>query len=290
MKPYLGGESEDFSQALTLRVGSKILSLDRPLLMGTLNITPDSFYAASRISIPDEILNRVRTMREEGMDILDLGAMSSRPGAEMICEAEETDRLLPVLEAIRKNNPDLIISIDSFRSNVIKQAARVGIEIANDISAGMLDPMMPPTVKALNLTYILMHMPGNPLTMQKHTHYHHLRQDILQYLQQKVAEMRSLCITDLIIDPGIGFGKTTAQNFELIKHLSDFKLMGVPLLIGISRKSFIWKTLKGNSESALNGTSFMHAYCLQNGANILRVHDVHSAMECIKLHQEIKKY
>ncbi|HEV7347215.1 dihydropteroate synthase [Telluribacter sp.] len=268
----------------TLNVGGRLVELSPPVVMGILNITPDSFFKGGRVSShADEVLQRAGSMREQGAGILDVGGYSTRPGAREISPAEEQDRVLPVIETIRKNLPDLLISVDTFRAGVAREAVRAGAHIINDVAGGNLDQAMFATVAELKVPYILMHMRGTPQTMTKLTQYDRLVPDILRELQKKVAELRQLGVADIIVDPGIGFAKTGAQNFKLLQNLGEFHQLGCPLLVGISRKSFIWRTLGHTAEEALNGTTVLNTLALQQGADILRVHDVREAAEAVKL-------
>ncbi|GAB3182198.1 dihydropteroate synthase [Telluribacter humicola] len=270
----------------TLNVGGRIVELSTPLVMAILNITPDSFFTGGRVSTdPDEVVQRAGEMHEHGAAILDVGGYSTRPGAQEVSQAEELDRVLPVVETIHKHLPDALISIDTFRSGVAMEAVRAGAAIINDVSGGTLDAAMFDTVAALKVPYILMHMRGTPQTMTKLTHYERLVPDILKELQQKLVELRQKGVADVIIDPGFGFAKTVAQNFRLMNNLREFHQLGCPLLIGISRKSMVWRTLGVTAEEALNGTTVLNTLALQQGANILRVHDVREAVEAVKLWQ-----
>jgi dihydropteroate synthase len=251
--------------------------------MGILNVTPNSFHDGGKHSDEKTLLNHVEKMIIEGAAFIDIGAYSSKPGAEFVSEAEEMRRLVPVLELVLKYFPETLISVDTFRSNVAKTAIETGACMVNDISAGTLDSIMMESVAKLRVPYIMMHMKGNPQTMQSLAHYSNITKEMLYYFSEKVAQARSFGINDLIIDPGFGFAKTVEQNFEVMNNLELFQMVELPLLVGVSRKSMIYKTLETSAEQALNGTSVLNTIALQKGANILRVHDVKEAMECIKL-------
>lgn len=272
----------------TLNCKGKLLVADRPIVMGIINITPDSFYSGSRTR-EDEVLFRAETMVNEGATILDIGGQSTRPRSEQVPVEEELRRVLPAIEAIHKKFPGQIISIDTFYAKVVKEAVDAGAGIVNDISAGMMDKDLLSTVAKLNVPYVLMHMLGNPQTMQDHPVYKNVTLDVFDFLHFKIAELTKLGINDVIIDPGFGFGKTAAHNFQLLKELSFFKQLNKPVLAGLSRKATIYKTLGITSEEALNGTSVMNTIALMNGANILRVHDVKEAVQAVKLFMEYKK-
>lgn len=256
--------------------------------MAILNITPDSFYKGSRVESGD-VLSIAEKMLAEGADILDIGAMSSRPGAEEIPTTEELERLIPAVKSIRKEYPNALLSIDTYRSDVVRAVATEGADIINDISAGTIDDQLYSAVAECNLPYIMMHMQGRPETMQNAPSYDDVVLEVMCFLSQRIFTAREHGVRDLVIDPGIGFGKTIAHNFKLIKHLKSFEIYDLPILMGISRKSFLYKILDTSPEQALNATSAMHMLCLQNGANILRVHDVREAVECVQLYEEYKK-
>jgi len=255
--------------------------------MGILNITPDSFYQNSRIQTENELIKKAEQMIAEGADILDIGGYSTRPGASDISIDEEIERVLSAIKPIRKSHPEVILSIDTFRSEVAKVAIQEGTNIINDVSGGNLDTQMFQTVAELDVPYILMHMRGTPATMTKLSNYNHLITDIYQELQSKLKVLKFLGIKDLILDVGFGFAKTIPQNYELLKNLSYFKNLEYPLLAGISRKSMIYKSLNIEPSEALNGTTALNMIALQNGASILRVHDVHEAKQCVELHKRL---
>ena len=277
-----------FVQKKYINCRGQLLNLSQPVVMGIVNITPDSFYAASRCVDEKSILNRVENIINEGGKIVDLGAYSSRPGAEHISQEEEIKRLLPALQIIRKHFPDIPISIDTFRASVAKKTVEEGeADIINDISGGNMDDMMFDTIAQLNVPYILTHIQGTPQTMQNEPLYDDLMRDITIWFAQKINLLRSKGVNDIIIDPGFGFGKTLDQNYLLMKKLSSFAVFELPLLVGISRKSMIYKLLDTTPEQSLNGTSVLNTIALQNGANILRVHDVKNAVECVNLTRKI---
>lgn len=265
-----------------------LIDFSTPKIMGILNLTPDSFFAGSRVQEVDQALSRTELMLKEGATFLDLGGYSSRPGAEDISEEVEKMRVVPIIEAISKNFPEALISIDTFRSGVAKSAVEAGAAIINDISAGLLDESMLELVAEKQVPYIMMHMRGNPVTMSRMTDYKNLTEEILFYFSLRIAEARKYGIIDIIADPGFGFAKTVTQNFELLSNYNALKVLEIPLLAGISRKSMIWKTLGINAEAALNGTTALHMIALESGANILRVHDVGEALECIRLWEALK--
>lgn len=266
----------------------QLVDLEQPRIMGILNITPDSFYDGGRKHSLSQRLTHAEQMLKEGADFIDVGAYSSRPGATDITEETELARLMPVVEAILREFPSAILSVDTFRSRIAREAVTAGAAMVNDISAGNLDPGMIPSVAELQVPYIMMHMKGTPQNMKEQTDYQNLLQDILYYFSQKILAARNAGINDLIIDPGFGFSKTIRQNFELLSHLELFGILELPLLCGLSRKSMIYKTLGTGPEEALNGTSVLNTLSLTKGANILRVHDVREAVECVKLLSHLK--
>ncbi|MDU8886000.1 dihydropteroate synthase [Yeosuana sp. MJ-SS3] len=268
---------------MTINCKGKLIDLSTSHVMGILNVTPDSFYDGGQFNTEKNILNQVEKMLEEGATFIDVGAYSSRPNAEHISEEEEQNRILPILSLILKEYPETLISIDTFRSNVAKQCIENGAALINDISAGNLDKNMFKTIAELKVPYVMMHMKGTPQTMKDLTDYDNLTHDILFYFSEKIAEARSLGIIDLIVDPGFGFAKTLEQNYELLGKLELFNMLELPILVGLSRKSMIYKTLENDAQLALNGTTVLNTVALQKGASILRVHDVKEAMECIKL-------
>lgn len=272
----------------TINVRGQLLDLSSPCVMGILNVTPDSFYAESRKQSDEEILRRADEILEQGATIIDIGAYSSRPGANEVSPEEETERLTHALSIIRKAHPDAIISIDTFRASVAETCVRdFGADIINDISGGELDKDMFQTVARLQVPYILMHMKGTPQNMQQDTHYDNLLADILQYFGRKIDELHELGVNDIILDPGYGFAKTLEQNYQLLREQESLLQFGLPLLVGISRKSMIYRLLGTTPQEALNGTSVLNTIALTKGANILRVHDVREAMETIAITQNL---
>lgn len=258
-------------------------SLDSPWVMGILNITPDSFYAASRMEQPNSLLGQAEKMLADGAKILDIGGYSSRPGAAHISEAEELERVLPAIQAVVHEFPEAYLSIDTFRAEVARAAVGEGAAIVNDISGGNLDDGMFETVATLGVPYILMHMKGTPQNMVKQSQYDHLIHDIYSYFSHKVRQLHSLGVSDVILDPGFGFAKTREQSYELLRNLGYFHNIKLPLLAGVSRKSMIYKELGITPEEALNGTTALNMIALINGASILRVHDIQPAVEAVKL-------
>ncbi len=268
---------------MTLNCHGRLIDLGTPRIMGILNSTPDSFYAGSRVPGPDQALARVESMLGEGATFLDLGGYSTRPGADQVSEDEELKRVVPLVEGLVTAFPEALISIDTFRSRVAREALEAGAALVNDISAGHHDPAMLPMIAEKKVPFVMMHMRGTPADMASRTDYDDLVGEILYYFSERLAAVRALGITDVVADPGFGFAKTREQNFELLANLQAFTELGVPLLAGISRKSMIWKTLGVEPAQALNGTTALHMLALQAGANILRVHDVKEAMECLRL-------
>jgi dihydropteroate synthase len=272
-----------------INAGGTLLDLKIPKVMGILNITPDSFYKGSRYTSETEIVEAARVMINEGADILDIGGYSSRPGATHISEKEEHGRVISSIKIVKREFPGSIISVDTFRSGIAREAVLdAGAAIINDISAGDADKEMFRTVEQLDVPYIMMHMKGDPSTMQKNPVYDDIAGDILKYFAAKIYALRSAGVKDLIIDPGFGFGKTTAQNFELLSRLNDLQVTGLPIMIGISRKSMIWRTLEITADEALNGSTALHTAALLKGADILRVHDVKEAVQVVRLVSKLK--
>ena len=255
--------------------------------MGILNVTPNSFYDGGKFTDDKQVLCHVEKMLADGATFIDVGGYSSKPNAELVSEAEELSRVLPIIQKITKEFPKTIISIDTFRSEVARQSIENGAAIINDISAGSLDENMMQTVAKLRVPYIMMHMKGNPQTMQSIANYENIVKEMLFYFSEKVALARSFGINDLIIDPGFGFAKTIEQNFEVLNKLELFQMLELPLLIGVSRKSMVYKTLGTTSEFALNGTTSLNTIGLMKGAKILRVHDVAAAAECVQLFNKL---
>ena len=273
--------------ARTLNCAGNLIDLSTPKVMGILNLTPDSFYEGSRFSSNKKLLLHVEKMLQEGATFIDVGGYSSRPGADFVSEEEEHTRVVPAIEQIVKEFPEVLLSIDTFRSGVAKAGVEAGAVMVNDISGGDLDKKMLPTVAKLQVPYIMMHMRGTPQTMTKFTDYDNVTRDIVAYFSEKIALTNKLGLNDLVIDPGFGFAKTRQQNFELLNHISHLKILEKPLLVGISRKSMIYKTLKTTPEKALNGTTVLNTVALLKGASILRVHDVKEAVEAIQLVKSI---
>jgi dihydropteroate synthase len=272
---------------MTINCKGKLIDLTTPKVMGILNLTPDSFYDGGKYQDENGILLQVEKMLAEGATFIDVGAYSSRPGAKHISEEEELQRIVPIVKKLVAKFPNILLSIDTFRSEVAKQCVESGAALINDISAGEMDVEMMQTTADLNVPYIMMHMNGTPQNMQKNPIYNNVTQDLLYYFSEKIALARSFGINDVIIDPGFGFGKTNTHNFQLLNELELFKNIKLPMLIGLSRKSMIHKTLNTDAQNALNGTTSLNTISLFKGANILRVHDVKEAMECITLTQTL---
>ncbi len=266
----------------TLNCKGRLLEIDQPIVMGILNITPDSFYHGSRIN-SDEVLRKAELMLTEGATILDIGGQSTRPGSEQIGADEELKRIITSIENLHKYFPEAIISVDTYHSKVAKEAVAAGASIINDISGGNLDANMLNTVANFKVPYICMHMKGTPETMQQNANYEDVAKEVLDHFIQKTDACKKAGINDIIVDPGLGFAKTINQNFQLLKHLSVLNILDKPVLVGLSRKSTIYKTLNTTPEKALNGSTVLHTIALLNGANILRVHDVKEAVEAIEL-------
>lgn len=273
----------------TINAGGRLLDLQTPVVMGILNATPDSFYAGSRTQTEAEIAARVHQIVDEGAGIIDVGAYSSRPGADDVPAEEEARRLRHALDIVRREAPDAIISVDTFRADVAKMCVEEGgAHIINDISGGTLDKNMFRTVARLRVPYILMHIQGEPHTMQQAPHYDNLEQEVFLFLSQRVDQLRQLGVADIILDPGFGFGKTLAHNYELMNRLEDFREFDLPLLVGISRKSMIYKLLGTTPVEALGGTIALNTIALMKGAHILRVHDVRAAVETVRIVETMK--
>ena len=273
---------------LTLNCKGQLLVIDSPVVMGILNTTPDSFYAGSRMQHTDALLRKAETMITDGAAILDIGGQSTRPNSERIGEEEELKRVIPAVERIHRNFPEQIISIDTFYAAVAKEAVSAGAGIVNDVSAGTLDQNLLPTVASLGVPYVLMHMLGTPQTMQQNPVYNQVTLDVFDKLSFQVKKLQQAGINDIIVDPGFGFGKTIRHNFQLLQDLSFFKQLQKPLLVGLSRKATVYKTLHTTPDKALNGTTVLHTIALLNGANLLRVHDVKEAKEAIDLYRAYK--
>lgn len=275
---------------LYINIWGKLLDLSSTKVMGIINVTPDSFYKGSRFTSETDIINAAIKMVEDGADMLDVGGYSSRPGAADIPVSEERNRVIRAIKLIRRELPDLIISVDTFRADIAREAIEeCGVHIINDISAGGADKKMFSLVAKLNVPYIMMHMKGNPRTMQNKPVYDDVVADILRWFGDRIFSLRSMGVKDIIIDPGFGFGKTIKHNFEILRRLNDFSVAGLPVLVGISRKSMIWKTLGITPDEALNGSSVLNAVALLNGADILRVHDVKEAVQVAILINNLMK-
>lgn len=271
----------------TINCKGQLVDLSTPRVMGILNVTPDSFYSGNRFNSDKEVLRQAEKLLEEGADFIDVGGYSSRPDAADVTLTEELQRVIPAVELILKNFPNALLSIDTFRSAIAQEAIEAGAALVNDISAGGLDPAMLSTVGRLQVPYIMMHMRGTPQTMQQHTDYENLLETVIYYFTERMAAARKEGIHDLIIDPGYGFAKTVEQNFELLKQSDLLLSLESPILVGLSRKSMIYKSLSIPPEEALNGTTVLHTVALQKGASILRVHDVKEAVECVRLWQQL---
>ena len=273
---------------MEINIKGNLLDLNKPKIMGILNVTPDSFFDGGLYNTEKKVDIQVMKMIEDGMDILDVGGYSSRPGAKEISINEEIDRVIPVVKFIRKTYPELILSVDTFRSEVARNCLDLGIDIINDISAGCIDKNILDVVAEYNCPYIMMHMKGTPKTMQVNPEYENLIKELLIYFAKRIYLAREKGIIDIIVDPGFGFGKTLDHNYTIMKKIENFKLLDLPILVGISRKSFITKQLDIDKKDSLNGTTALNMYFLEKNINILRVHDVKEAKECIMLHEKIK--
>jgi dihydropteroate synthase len=276
-----------FQKKLTLNAGGKLIDLRRPAVMGIINLTPDSFFAGSRRQHPEDALRQAEKMVADGAAFIDLGAYSSRPGAADISVQEETDRLLPALEAIVSGLPDAVISVDTFRAKVAEAAIGAGARLINDISGGELDDAMFATVARLRVPYILMHMKGDPQTMNRQAVYTDVFSEVFNYFITKYHQLKQLGVVDVIIDPGFGFAKTAEHSYALLERLNEFDMLELPILAGVSRKRMIYGVLGGTAEDALNGTTVLNTIALLRGAHILRVHDVKEAVEAVKLVQQL---
>ncbi len=280
-------EKETFMEALSpkyINVNGSLFDLSTPRIMGILNVTPDSFYSGSRMQTEAEITGRIHRILDEGADMIDIGAYSSRPNAEHVSSHGEMERLRVGLELLRKIHPEAIVSVDTFRADVARMCVEeYGVAIINDIAAGEMDADMFRTVAELNVPYIMMHMQGTPQSMQQHPHYDNLLKEVFMYFALKVQQLRNLGVKDIILDPGFGFGKTIEHNYELLAHLEEFRIFELPLLVGVSRKSMIYRLLGNTPHEALNGTTALNTISLMKGADILRVHDIREAVETVKL-------
>jgi len=271
-----------------LNCRGQLLDLSSPQVMGIINVTPDSFYDSGKLKSGNDVLLLCEMMLKEGAVILDVGGMSTRPGADEVSEHEELKRVIPMIELIHKNFSEAIISVDTWRSKIAEEAVNAGASIVNDISAGRFDENFLPTVSKLKVPYILMHIQGTPQTMQRDPTYNDVVKEVFDFLKEKVFHLHQLGIQDIIVDPGFGFGKTVEHNFQLLNHLEVFKILGLPILAGLSRKSMICKVLKVNPDKALNGTTALNAIALMKGTLLLRVHDVKEAREVIELIEMFK--
>lgn len=274
---------------MTINCKGILIDLYKPKVMGILNVTPDSFYDGGKFKDDTSILKQTEKLLGEGATFVDLGAISSRPDATDISEEEELRRVLPIVNLLINAFPDINLSIDTFRSLVARRCLESGASMINDISAGNMDRQMMQTISDFKVPYVIMHMRGTPQNMSRQTTYNNMIEEILFYMSEKVALAKSFGINDIILDPGFGFAKTASQNFSLLQHLDLFGTFGLPILVGLSRKSMIYKTLGTNAAQALNGTTALHAVALTKGANILRVHDVKEAVECIELMEALKQ-
>ncbi len=272
---------------MTINCKGQLIDLSTPKVMGILNVTPNSFYDGGKFKSESEFLDQTEKMVTDGATFIDIGAYSSKPNAAFVSEEEEIARIVPILNLILTHFPETLISIDTFRSKVAKLSIENGASIINDVSAGSLDEKMFEVIAQYNVPYIMMHMRGNPNTVQSLTNYENLIKDILFYFSEKVAKARSFGISDLIVDPGFGFAKTTDQNFEVLQKLELFQMLELPVVVGLSRKSMIYKTLENNASEALNGTTVLITISLIKGANILRVHDVKETVECVALFNKL---
>ncbi|MBS1491155.1 MAG: dihydropteroate synthase [Bacteroidetes bacterium] len=276
-------QSKLFSPNKILNLKGRLTYFSQPKIMGILNVTPDSFYEGSRFLNAEAQLRQVEKMLTEGADIIDVGGYSTRSGAGTLSQEEEMSRVIPVIQPIAKEFPEAVISIDTFRAAVARKAVEAGASLINDISGGEQDEKMGETAAELNVPYIFMHMRGTPQTMQQLTQYENLVIEVIQYFQAKITKLHQLGVKDIVVDPGFGFAKTPAQSFEMLNKLDRFHILNKPLLVGLSRKSMIWKTLQGTPEQALNGTTCLNTIALLKGASLLRVHDVREAKETIQL-------
>lgn len=267
----------------TLNCKGRLLALDKPVVMGIINATPDSFYEGSRFTLTEDILGQAEKMLQDGATILDIGGQSTRPGSTQVGEHEEMERVIPAIETIGLHFPQALISVDTYRAAVAQKAVDAGASIVNDVSGGSIDQQMIPVVAELDVPYICMHMKGTPDNMQQHAEYEDVTREVLDYFIRKIETCRKAGIKDIILDPGFGFAKTIQHNFELLRNLSLLQMPGCPLLVGLSRKSTVYKTLGTDAAGALNGTTVMNTIALLNGANILRVHDVKEAVEAVRL-------
>ena len=273
---------------MNINCNGNLIDLTTPKVMGILNVTPNSFYDGGKHKEINSIIHQVDKMLSEGADFIDIGAYSSKPSAEFVSEDEEINRLVPIVKSLVETFPNIVLSVDTFRAHVAKAAVENGVALVNDIAAGLLDDKMLETVAELKVPYIMMHMRGNPQTMQSLTDYNDIVKEMIFYFSERIQKARSYGISDIVIDPGFGFAKTLEQNYEVLHKMELFSMLELPLLAGVSRKSMIYKVLENSPQEALNGTSVLNTIALQKGAKILRVHDVKEAVECIKLVSKLK--
>lgn len=273
---------------MNINCNGKLIDLTTPKVMGILNVTPNSFYDGGKHKEINSIIHQVDKMLSEGADFIDIGAYSSKPSAEFVSEEEEIKRLVPIVKSLVETFPNIILSVDTFRAQVAKASVEHGVAMVNDIAAGLLYDKMLETVAELKVPYIMMHMRGNPQTMQSLTDYNDIVKEMIFYFSERIQKARSFGISDIVIDPGFGFAKTLEQNYEVLHKMELFEMLELPILVGVSRKSMIYKVLESSPQEALNGTSVLNTIALQKGAKILRVHDVKEAVECIKLVSKLK--
>ncbi len=273
---------------MNINCNGKLIDISTPKVMGILNVTPNSFYDGGKHKEINSIIHQVNKMLSEGADFIDIGAYSSKPSAEFVSEEEEIKRLVPIVKSLVEMFPNIVLSVDTFRAQVAKASVENGVAMVNDIAAGLLDDKMLETVAELKVPYIMMHMRGNPQTMQSLTDYNDIVKEMIFYFSERIQKARSFGISDIVIDPGFGFAKTLEQNYEVLHKMELFSILELPILVGVSRKSMIYKVLENSPQEALNGTSVLNTIALQKGAKILRVHDVNEAVECIKLVSKLK--
>lgn len=273
---------------MNINCNGNLIDLTTPKVMGILNVTPNSFYDGGKHKEINSIIHQVDKMLSKGADFIDIGAYSSKPSAEFVSEEEEIKRLVPIVKSLVETFPNIILSVDTFRAQVAKASVEHGVAMVNDIAAGLLDDKMLETVAELKVPYIMMHMRGNPQTMQSLTDYNDIVKEMIFYFSERIQKARSFGISDIVIDPGFGFAKTVEQNYEVLHKMELFEMLELPILVGVSRKSMIYKVLESSPQEALNGTSVLNTIALQKGAKILRVHDVKEAVECIKLVSKLK--
>ncbi|WP_222164921.1 dihydropteroate synthase [Edaphocola aurantiacus] len=273
----------------TLNCGGRLLTLDQPLVMGILNATPDSFFTKGKNNSVGGLLDQAAAMLQAGASILDIGGVSTRPKADPVSEQEELDRVVPVIEAIHKAFPEAVLSVDTYRAAVAREAVAKGAGIVNDISGGTMDEAMFQTIGDLKVSYILTHIQGTPSNMQQHPEYDNVLTAVMDFFTERITTLEQYGVKDIVLDVGFGFGKTLKHNYTLLKHMEAFRILNKPVLMGVSRKSMVYKALDTDTEHALNGTSVLHAWGLANGADILRVHDVQEAAEVVKLYHHLQQ-